>query len=221
LGALCKRIGRPLLLDGVSSFGGEDIRFTEWNLEAVAGTANKCLHGVPGVSFVLVKRAVLSSRPSGATTVYLDLWRHWKEQQTGFSPFTQSVQVVYALQEALTEMEEMGGVRTRHSEYVRRSGVVRAALAELGVERFVAGSEELYSSILTSFKMPSHVTYEHLHDELRARGFVIYAGQGPYAGHMFRIAVMGDLTQGDLDELVFGLRAVLARPVTSRLSGST
>lgn len=221
LGALCRRMGRPLLLDGVSSFGGEDIRFTEWNLEAVAGTANKCLHGVPGVSFVLVKRAVLSSRPSGATTVYLDLWRHWKEQEKGFSPFTQSVQVVYALQESLTEMEEMGGARARHAEYARRSGVVRAALAELGVERFVLGGEELYSSILTSFRLPPHVTYDRLHDELRARGFVIYAGQGPYAGHMFRIAVMGDLTRGDMEELVLGLRAVLARPLTSGLPGST
>jgi 2-aminoethylphosphonate-pyruvate transaminase len=209
LGALCRRYGRPLLLDGVSSFGGEDIRFSEWNLEAVAGTANKCLHGVPGISFVLVKRSALAARASGATSVYLDLWRHWKEQETGFSPFTQSVHVVYALQEALAEMDAMGGVRARHAEYARRSGIVRSALRELGVELFLAGGEGVYSSILTSFKVLPHVAYERLHDELRARGFVIYAGQGPYAGRMFRIAVMGDLTDGDMVELVTGLRAIL------------
>ena len=105
LGAICKRHGRPLLLDGVSSFGGEPIRFSEWNLDAVAGTANKCLHGVPGISFVLVKKSLFAARPSGATSVYLDLWRHWKEQERGWSPFTQSVHVGYALQEALLELD--------------------------------------------------------------------------------------------------------------------
>ena len=210
LGALCKRTGRALLLDGVSSFGGEDIRFADWNLEAVAGTANKCLHGVPGISFVLVKPETLASRATGATSVYLDLFRHWKEQKTGFSPFTQSVHVVYALQEALREMDEAGGVRARHDAYVRRSVIVRTALHELGVKLFLSGGESVYSSILTSFEVPSHVAYDKLHDDLRARGFVIYAGQGPYVGRMFRIAVMGDLRSSDLDELLTGLRAILA-----------
>ncbi len=211
LGALCKRHGTPLLLDGVSSFGGEDIHFLDWNLEAVAGTANKCLHGVPGISFVLVKRAVLSAGQSGATSVYLDLFRHWKEQQGGFSPFTQSVQAVYALDEALAELAASGGQVARHAEYARRSARVRGVLRELGVKLFLRDGEAAYSSILTSFEVPAHVTYEHLHDELRARGFVIYAGQGPYVGRMFRIALMGDLTAVDLDELVVGLRAALAR----------
>jgi 2-aminoethylphosphonate-pyruvate transaminase len=212
LGALCKKYDRPLLLDGVSSFCGEDMRFAEWNLEAVAGTGNKCLHGVPGVSFVMVKRGLFAARTSGATSVYLDLFRHWKEQEAGFSPFTQSVHVVFALQEALAELEALGGWKARHAEYVRRSGIVRAELRSLGVELFLEGGEAAYSSILTSFKVPSYVSYERLHDELRARGFVIYAGQGPYAGRMFRIAVMGDLTFRDLEELATGLRAVLARP---------
>jgi 2-aminoethylphosphonate-pyruvate transaminase len=118
--------------------------------------------------------------------------------------------VVYALQEALLELEGAGGVVARHAEYARRSGLVRSALRELGVELFLAGGESVYSSILTSFKVPAHVSYDHLHDDLRARGFVIYAGQGPYAGRMFRIAVMGDLTPADMDELLAGLRAIIA-----------
>ena len=210
LGALCKKYDRAFLLDGVSSFGGEDIRFEEWNLEAVAGTANKCLHGVPGISFALVKKGVFAARASGATSVYLDLWRHWKEQQGGWSPFTQSVHVVYALQEALAEMESQGGWRARCAEYARRAGLVRAVLHELGVAYFLDDGARASSSILTAFAVPAHVTYDALHDGLKARGFVIYAGQGPYLGKMFRIAVMGDLTATDLDELAAGLRAIIA-----------
>jgi 2-aminoethylphosphonate-pyruvate transaminase len=209
LGALCRRHGRPLLLDAVSSFGAEPIRLADWNLDAVAATANKCLHGVPGISFVLVKESLFTARPSGATSVYLDLWRHWKEQLRGWSPFTQSVHVAYALQEALREFESQGGWEARHAEYGRRAGVVRAALAALGVEYFLADGATASSSILTAFKVPAEKSYDRLHDDLKARGFVIYAGQGPYLGKMFRIAVMGDLGEGDLAELVAGLEANL------------
>lgn len=211
LGALCKKYDRAFLLDGVSSFGGEDIRFAEWNLEAVAATANKCVHGVPGISFVVVKKSVFAARASGATSVYLDLWRHWKEQQNGWSPFTQSVHVVYALQEALAEMESLGGWRARHAEYARRAALVRATLNELGVSYFLADGARASSSILTAFAVPAHVAYDTLHDRLKEKGFVIYAGQGPYLGRMFRIAVMGDLTETDLAELCAGLREILAR----------
>lgn len=211
LGAMCKRYGRALLLDGVSSFGGEDIRFSDWNLEAVAGTANKCLHGVPGVSFVVVRKSVFAARTSGATSVYLDLWRHWKEQVGGWSPFTQSVHVMYALAEALTEMEEQGGWKARHQTYAARTARVKRTLEGLGVGLFLDKDPAASSSILTSYKVPAHVRYEDLHDQLKARGFVIYAGQGPYEGRMFRIAVMGDLTGADMEELDVALRASLAR----------
>lgn len=210
LGALCVKHQRPMLLDGVSSFGGEDLRFAEWNLEAVAATANKCLHGVPGISFVVLRPEVFTARASGATSVYLDLWRHWKEQPAGWSPFTQSVHVLYALQEALAELDDEGGWSARHARYVHRSTRVRHALRELGVEVFLREGEGVYSSILTSFHQPSNVSYAALHDGLKDRGFIIYAGQGPYLGKMFRIAVMGALGEGDLAELVAALRALIS-----------
>jgi 2-aminoethylphosphonate-pyruvate transaminase len=219
LGALCRRHAKPLLLDAVSSFGGEEIRFDAWGIEALAATANKCLHGVPGISFSLVKKSAFA-RPSGATTVYLDLWRHWKEQQHGWSPFTQSVHVMYALQEALKELDDAGGWRARHRTYAQRAGAVTAVLRELGVEHFLLDGAECSSSILMAFKVPAGVHYERLHDALKARGFVIYAGQGPYQGQMFRIAVMGDLGEGDLNELAEGLRAELSHRTSTRSAGT-
>ena len=212
LGALRKRFDKPMLLDGVSSFAGEPIDFDSWNLEAVAATANKCVHGVPGISFVLVRESVFAARASGATSVYLDLWRHWKEQRTGASPFTQSVHCMYALEEALKELADEGGWRARHATYVRRAAAVRAVLAALGVTLFLSDGATASSSILTAFAVPAWTTYDRLHDGLKERGFIIYAGQGPYLGKMFRIAVMGALGEQDMAELLDGLRSLLARP---------
>ncbi len=212
LGALCVRYQRPMLLDAVSSFAGEAIDFAGWNLEGVAATANKCVHGVPGMSFVFVREAAFAARPSGATSVYLDLWRHWKEQRTGSAPFTQSVHCLYALQEALRELDDEGGWKARHASYVARAERVRATLRELGVSYFLDDGATVSSPILTAFEVPAWTTYDALHDGLKERGFVIYAGQGPYAGRMFRIAVMGDLREDDLRELTDALRTLLARP---------
>lgn len=212
LGALCKRYDKPLLLDAVSSFGGEPIDFAQWGLEAVAATANKCIHATPGISFVLVKQSVLGTRASGATSVYLDLWRHWKEQPGGWSPFTQSVQSVYALQAALDELAAQGGWKARAATYASRAKQVRDVVRAAGVDYFLEDGELASSAILTSFAVPVWTTYEQLHDRLKEAGFIIYAGQGPYLGKMFRIAVMGDLTEADMSELCEHLRALLRRP---------
>ena len=53
-----------LLVDAVSSFGAEAIDFTAPGLSAVAATANKCLHGVPGAAFVIVRRKDLQNAAS-------------------------------------------------------------------------------------------------------------------------------------------------------------
>jgi 2-aminoethylphosphonate-pyruvate transaminase len=209
LGAICKKHGVKLLLDAVSSFAGEDIRFDEWNLEACAGTANKCIHGVPGIAFVLVANEVFTSRETGATSVYLDLFRYRKEQAKGFSPFTQSVHVLFALDEALDELAEQGGWERRHQKYAALTKQVREGLFALGVQPFLEDADST-GATLSSYRLPKGLTYDKLHDHLKNKGFVIYAGQGPFSGEMFRIAVMGDVDAADMTRLLGEIRATMA-----------
>jgi 2-aminoethylphosphonate-pyruvate transaminase len=209
LGRLCRRHGLPLLLDAVSSFGAEEIDFRSWNLEAVAATANKCLHAAPGVAFVLVKKSVLEERQSGARSLYLDLFRSYQEQRTGFSPYTPAVHLIFALDEALRELEEAGGQKARLARYRRLSTAIREALHGWGVKSLLP--DAAYSSTLSSFRLPGDLTYEQLHDRLREAGFIIYAGQGELARLIFRVANMGDIQDGDLERLLQAFRRVLGR----------
>jgi 2-aminoethylphosphonate-pyruvate transaminase len=200
LGELCARHDVTLLLDGVSSFGGEDIRFRSWNLKAVAGTANKCLHGVPGLSFVLAARESLESDSGDSGSVYLDLHRYYQTQHgDGYSPFTLSVQVAFALDAALDELNAQGGWSARRARYREISASLRQTLRELGVPTYI--SEEECSSVMCSYRLPSPGSYEDLHDRLKERGFIIYAGQGHFSDDMFRIAHMGAISDGDVDRL--------------------
>jgi len=200
LGALCGKLGRALLLDAVSSFGAEEIGFRDWNLEAVAGTANKCLHGVPGLSFVLARREALAETRDPPNSVYLDLRRYYSAQHgDGYSPFTQAVQVAFALSAALDEFHEAGGWRQRRRRYGEIGNAVRECLRGLGVATLIP--EEDYSSVMCSYRIPPGVNYDALHGSLKARGFVIYAGQARLSECIFRIAHMGAISDGDVDRL--------------------
>ena len=119
------------------------------NLEAAAGTANKCLHGVPGMAFCQVKKRVLAMSRHPVPSVYLDLHRYRDAQRDGSSPFTQAVQACYAFQEALAELEEQGGWKARNARYRELTDRIRAHLEDLGVEGLLA--REHSSSMLTAY----------------------------------------------------------------------
>jgi 2-aminoethylphosphonate-pyruvate transaminase len=49
--------------------------------------------------------------------------------------------------------------------------------------------------------LPDTVPYERLHDELKSRGYVIYAGQGHLSSQYFRICTMGHIPWDRLEAL--------------------
>ena len=197
LGRLCAAHGVQMLLDGVSSFGAEAIDFTA-TLAAVAGTANKCLHGVPGVSFVIARRTVL--RDAVSRTYYLDLARLARLQDQRNTPFTPAVHVYYGLQEALREYREQGGRPARYQRYAALAEQVRSGLAQLGIAGLLAASDS--SVVLRAYQLPAGISYPVLHDALKADGFVIYAGQGDLSRTLFRISTMGEIHPADVARLL-------------------
>jgi 2-aminoethylphosphonate-pyruvate transaminase len=198
LAELCRAHGMSLLVDGVSSFGAEALDFADGSLSAVAATANKCLHGAPGASFVIARRSVLARATQ--RTYYLDLGRLARLQDQRNTPFTPAVHAYYALVEALREFAEQGGRLARYRHYAALAEQVRSGLAALGIES--ALSPEQSSVVLRAYRLPPDLTYAGLHDALKAKGFVIYAGQGELSQTLFRISTMGNVTSADIDRLL-------------------
>lgn len=198
--ALCRELGRELLVDAVSSFGGEELDLDGWRPAGLAATANKCLHGAPGISFVLARRELLARCAGNAPALVLDLARYADQHASGFSPFTQATHVLHALRQALVELEDAGGWPARRARYRELSSRIRAGLGDLGIGTILPAAES--SSMITSYRLPEGLTYEALHDGLLERGFVIYAGQGDLSSMLFRIANMGEITDDDVDRLL-------------------
>ncbi len=201
------RHGRRVIVDAMSSLFGEPLDVTQEPIDAVMASANKCLQGVPGVSFVLARRAALDAlegRPP--RSVYLDLHNHYATQEKDNTPFTPAVQVLHAMEEALIELEAET-VEARIARYAENARVLRAGLARLGFEILVPPAAR--SNILTTFRLLPGLTYDPLHDAMKRRGFIIYAGQGDIRTYAFRVSNMGTLSPKDMDAVVAAFASCL------------
>jgi 2-aminoethylphosphonate-pyruvate transaminase len=207
LARLCSEEGVSLLADTVSSFGAESIDFSQPGFAAAAAGANKCLHGVPGACFVLVRRAVLQT--AEPRTLYLDLAAWAKAQDARGTPFTPAVHAYYAFREALREYAEEGGLAARHARYAALAGQVADGLAALGIEPLLPRAQS--SVVLRAYRLPRGLDYARLHNRLKLQGFIIYAGQGALAATLFRISTMGAVTAADMARLVDEVGKLLPR----------
>ena len=202
LSGLCEDHGVSLLLDAVSAFGGEDVPLDSPALSACAATAGQCLHGMPGLSFVLVRHSALArcAEPPRSLSLHLPLWHG---EQT---PFTPPVNAMLALEKALDELQKQGGWQARRAYYRDLSGQVRKCLAEFGVEPLLGEAE--VSAVLGAYRVPDGFSFEQVHDGLKRWGFVVSAGVGNQADGVFRIAAMGDITHYDIERLLAAIETV-------------
>jgi 2-aminoethylphosphonate-pyruvate transaminase len=207
IGAIAKKVGRYLLVDGVSSLAGEDMDFNAYNIGLIVGSSGKCIQGFPGVGFVIVRRDLMEQMVNyERRSVYLHLPTYYKEQEEGSIPFTPAVQLYYAFDEALNELLEEG-VANRVARYRKTARTIRNYMRAIRVKFYLR--EPLWSSTLTAFELPEGVYYDHLHDLLRERDYVIYAGQARLAEEIFRVANMGALKDTDIEGFLAAFEAVL------------
>lgn len=208
VGALARRHGIRLLVDSVSGLGGDEIDFERDGVDLCAGTANKCIQGLPGMSFVLVRRKVLEVLvETRARSLYLHLPSHVGAQERSSMLFTVAVQIAVAFDAALAELEEET-VAGRVARYHAAAELLRRGFGALGLRFLVP--EGWRSNCLTGLHLPVGVAYARLHDELKARGFIIYEGQGKAQGDVFRVANMGHLGRDDFTAFLTALREILS-----------
>jgi 2-aminoethylphosphonate-pyruvate transaminase len=211
IGKLVSQYKKTFIVDAISSVGAEDLSVSRDEIHFCVGTPNKCIESVPGLSFVCVNRKELQKlKGLPAKSSYLDLYNHYVyEEGSGErsgTPFTPPVQAVYALDKALNLLfrEGIGCRRRRYSSAAKR---LRDGLEQLGFRLFLP--RQMMSNSITSIVTPRNITYGELHDRLKDKGFIIYAGQGKLITRIFRVANMGALTKRDLNGFLHSMKMVL------------
>jgi 2-aminoethylphosphonate-pyruvate transaminase len=201
--------GRPLIIDAVSAFGALPLDVRRTPFAAVAASSNKCLEGVPGMGFALIRREVLEQSKDNAHSLSLDLFAQWKGfEKNGQWRFTPPTHVVAAFLQALDEHAAEGGVPGRGARYVRNHQVLVDGMEALGFRCLLPRA--IQAPIIVTFHMPADPKFDFadFYERLSARGFLIYPGKLTVADS-FRIGCIGRLGEAEMRGALDAIGAVL------------
>jgi 2-aminoethylphosphonate-pyruvate transaminase len=197
--------GKSLIIDAMSSFGAVPLSVDDIRFDVLVSSANKCIEGIPGFGFVIIRRAVLEAAKGRANSLSLDLYEQWVYmERTGQWRFTPPTHSVVAFHKALEQHQAEGGVQGRLARYTRNRDVLVAGMRKLGFKTLL--EDRWLSPIITTFFSPEHVNFEfkRFYEELKARQFIIYPGKLTVADS-FRIGCIGQIDEQIVHQL---LRAI-------------
>ncbi len=189
---------RSFLIDAMSAFGALDIDATKVPFDALMASSNKCLEGVPGVGFSIIRQSVLEQAEGNAHSLSLDLFDQWQTmQKNGQWRFTPPIQVIRAFSAALEQFKDEGGVVGRYRRYQENCRILVDGMRKLGFKTLL--SDNLQAPIIVTFLIPKDGSFDFqvFYDELKDKGFVIYPGKLTKVPS-FRIGCIGHLSASDM-----------------------
>jgi 2-aminoethylphosphonate-pyruvate transaminase len=197
VGAIARKHGKKLLVDGISSLFVEPMDLEGWGIAAVMGSCNKGLHSHPNLTTAIVRRDLLAEMeriPPRAPS--LELYKTWRAQQGGAHPYTVDPMSICQVIAALEHLAHEGGVAGRHAVYQARCAILRPGYERLGLK--IARWDGMpLQSIGTALHIPAGSTYDGMASRLASEPvdghvFEIYAAQGKLSDKLFRIFHMGE-----------------------------
>lgn len=208
LAACAKAHGKTVIVDAMSSFGGIPLDMEALGIDYLISSANKCIQGVPGFSFVIARRSLLERCAGNAHSHSLDLYDQWKTMdQTGKWRFTSPTHVVRAFQQALLELEAEGGIPARYARYRENQRRLSQGMDKLGFRPLLP--QAVQSPIITSFRYPTaDFSFPGFYQQMKQKGFVLYPGKISQAD-TFRIGNIGEVYPGDIDRLLTAIKEIL------------
>ena len=206
---LVERKNLSLFIDAMSAFGALPLSSKNTKFDAVAASSNKCLEGVPGVGFILVKNNIIENAKGNCHSLSLDLYDQWqameKNKQWRFTPPTH---VLAAFFQAIKEHEKEGGVEGRHQRYSNNCKIICDGMKEIGFDQLLPN--ELQAPIIITFKQPQNANFDfqQFYDALSEKNFLIYPGKLTVAD-TFRIGCIGNLDQKDMYNTLKAVKEVV------------
>ncbi|OQR94412.1 hypothetical protein ACHHYP_01311 [Achlya hypogyna] len=191
-----------VVLDGVCSLGGEELRTKAWDIDVVLTGSQKCI-GVPaGLALLMLRPRALAehSRLGHAKGAYYADWAHWLPIMKNYEArrpsyfATPAVNHFYALQKGFEILLANGGMEKRFEEQRNMSNAIKGALVALGCTFVPAAG--MAANTLTCVRYPKGVTGPDFLPKVTARGVSLAGGlHKDIKMEYFRIGHMGQSTR--------------------------
>jgi alanine-glyoxylate transaminase/serine-glyoxylate transaminase/serine-pyruvate transaminase len=205
LAEACRDKDALLLIDCVTSLGGQQVLVDEWGVDAAYSGTQKCLNCPPGLApFTAGERATqrIEARKSPPSSWYLDLEMiagYWDPDRRSYH-HTAPINMLYGLAEALRLIEDEG-LEPRWARHRAAHESLRAGLAAWGVDVVAPPEEALWP--LTAALVPDGVDEASVRRRLlEDDGIEVSGGLGDLAGRIWRIGLMGANATPETVELI-------------------
>jgi aspartate aminotransferase-like enzyme len=196
-----------VLVDAVSSFSGVRIPFDAWGLDILLTSSQKALALPPGLSFCAVSdRALERAKSVKGRGWYFDFLNLEKSLKKNTTPATPAISLMRALSVQLDYVFAEGVLE----RYARHAALAERTQQWALAHGFALMAEAGYRSpTVTTITNTRAIAVEALNGYLASQQMEISNGYGVYKDKAFRIAHMGEVTQGDLDRLFTAMEQYL------------
>ena len=201
IASVVKKHNKILIVDAMSSFGGVDIGVGQLGIDFLISSANKCIQGVPGFSFIIADKKKLSDSKGNARSLSLDLYDQWETmEKDGKWRFTSPTHTVLAFAKALKELEAEGGIAKRAARYRENNRILIERFQSMGMQPYIDGAHQ--GPVITTFLYPADTdfTFSEMYHYIKERGYAIYPGKVTEA-ETFRIGTIGEIYPEDIEKL--------------------
>lgn len=182
-----KSLGKKVLVDSVSGFGGLEIKANSWGIDAIASCSQKGLASVPGLGMVsLSEEGIGYVLKETDVPKYMDLSVSLKFLEKDETPYTPSTGSFNALHTALKIAEEEG-IENRWKRHALAASYVREKIMEGGSTMY--GNEGNYSDTVLAFRPAIPVA--DLISKLKAKDIQVSKGMKEFADKMVRVGLLG------------------------------
>jgi 2-aminoethylphosphonate-pyruvate transaminase len=206
---VCARRGKGLIIDAMSSFAALPIDAAAVRFDALIAASGKCLEGVPGMGFVIVRKSVLEVSAGNAHSLALDLHDQYvymeKTTQWRYTPPTH---VVAALRAAVDQFQAGGGQPARLARYRANCDALVAGMGALGFRPFL--KPEVQAPVIVTFHAPADPAYDFktFYAKTRERGYILYPGKLTTV-ETFRVGCIGAIDANEMRNVVSAVAATL------------
>ncbi|MEI6301298.1 MAG: 2-aminoethylphosphonate--pyruvate transaminase [Betaproteobacteria bacterium] len=209
IAAECARRGKGLIIDAMSSFGAIAIDVRKIPFEALIAASGKCLEGVPGMGFVIIRKATLEKCAGNSHSLAMDLHDQWTYmEKTTQWRYTPPTHVVAALRAAVDQFKAAGGQPARGARYKANCDALIEGMAALGFRPFLP--KAIQAPIIVTFHAPADPAYNFkaFYEKVRDRGYILYPGKLTKV-ETFRVGCIGAIDANEMRNVVSAVAATL------------
>ena len=202
IGKVMKNYDALYIVDTVSSLGGDYVDVEKFGIDVCLTGSQKCLAAPPGMAAITLSDDAWAAvdKNDNTNTFYLDMKAARKsgDKVPPETPYTPSVSLTYAMNEALKMVMEEG-LENRVARHHKAAKASVDAVKALGLELFA--DEAVSSATVTAVKMPEGITDADFRGTTRDKyGVELAGGQDHLKGNIFRIGHMGNISYKELTQ---------------------